>query len=1824
LSEPTAGSGQVRQGGPRGFAPRCLSIDLEVGKTDGRIHRLAAVRGDSGEALVCTGVELAKNPERLDTFAEGAVFLLGHNLIAFDLPYLQAQLPGLRLLGLPAVDTLRLNPLAFPRNPYHHLVKHYQDGQLRSGRINDPELDARLTLDLFGEQRAALRGLIQPSSARLDHAGVSPSSPALLPGLRPPHPTLSQGGEGSLELVGEGSNSPLPQGEGLGVRVKRMDTGIALDSGCPSEEPRLMPTAPGLLAAWHGLLPQEGERAGLDAFFMSIRSARRPDAEATRRAVAEFLAPLACATRTRRLLDEDLARPDAAWVLAYALAWLSVAGGNSVLPPWVLYQFPDTTRLLAELRDRACDDPGCAWCAEHHDPRRVLKNWFGFDAFRPEPADAQGRSLQGEIVAAVLRGEHVLGILPTGTGKSVCYQVPALSRHYNTGALTVVISPLQALMADQVAGLKRRGIAQCETLNGLLSMPERAEVLDRVRLGDAGILIVSPEQLRNRSSRRAIAQREIGAWVLDEAHCLSKWGHDFRPDYRYVGRFIREQAGGRPIPPVLCLTATAKPEVVAEIHGYFKEKLGIELARFEGGHERGNLDFLVIPISAAGKAAHIHQVLEQYLGREGPGGAIVYAATRRNAEEIAEFLRAQGWSAGYYHAGLTPERKKTAQEAFIAGELRVIAATNAFGMGIDKPDVRLVVHADIPGSLENYLQEAGRAGRDQGRARCVLLYTAEDVERQFGMSARSRLGQRDIQAVLRAIRTLERKNRKHADGEVVATPGEILVEDPRGEFERDRATDDTRVKTAVAWLEEAELLRREENRVAIFPASLKVGSLDEARRTIKDRVPQEARRTELLALVETLLESDADEGVSTDDLMLAARLGPEAVRVALHDLEAMGLVSNDLALTAFVHRGVADGSFQRLRAAVAVEQDLIGLLRQSAPDLQPGETAPLHLCQIAQRLRDDGHPEAIPMRIRALLQGLARDGAGEEGGAGGSLELLRGPDPEVVLLRLRRPWHDLADLAQRHRAAAGLLLDHLLACLPEEARGKDLLAETTQGALMAALRADLTLQSSHWSHLLDRGLLWLHEQEAIRLNRGLTVFRPAMTLHLAPERRGFLKADFRPLHLHYLEQVFQIHVMSQYAERGLTAMADALGLVAGYFTLGKEEFVRRFLPDRQAELARQTTPESWQAIVDALNNREQQRIVADDREDRNLLVLAGPGSGKTRVLVHRIAYLVRCRRENPHGIVALAYNRHTAADIRRRLWQLLGDDAAGVTVLTCHALAMRLVGASFLERRGGAAETDFDAVMEEAVRLLQGGGQSAEQAEEADERRDRLLAGYRWLMVDEYQDIDAGQYALISALAGRTLQDPERRLGLFAVGDDDQNIYAWNGASVEFIRRFQADYAAEPVYLTENYRSTLNLIEAANRVIGAARQRMKAAHPIRIARAHGQAPAGGRWEELDPVARGRVQILSAGPDERSQAQAVMLELTRLSELDPQWDWRRVAVIARNWSALDPVRAWCELTGLPVQAANEATIPFWRLRETQTLVEWLRRPGLVWVTGEELAAWRDAAPDGPWWAVLKTALDEYLAETGGLSLPPQHLLEWLAEYGREMRRQRQGLLLTTAHSAKGLEFDHVALLDGDWAHRGAQEDADSPRRLYYVAMTRARQTLLLAHQTEGAMDAVPAAGRRLATPFSSHGGNRFLSDLPGAEGVLVRDPVPLNPPAPELGRRYLTLALKDIDLGYAGRHAPDHPIHRALADLQPGDPLDLHEEGQRWFLLDGSGIKIARLAAASPPPPRMRFVQGHVAAVLHQSKDRCDPEWHHTLLCDTWEVALPELVFAPVG
>ncbi len=1701
---------------------RCISIDLEVSKKSNQITAIGAVRSDSSNTLNHSNGELIAGLSKLDKMANEATFVLGHNIKKFDLVHLKSVKPNLRLLKLPIVDTLYLSPLAFPRNPYHRLVKHYQDGALVSGQLNNPEFDAHLALKLFATQQEAL------SSAQKQY-----------------------------------------------------------------------------LTAWHWLTTPDQEHSdrALDALFTHLRGTIRPNTSEAIEAIKWVFQDTVCRSEGRQIIEfickDSSSVQKYGWQLAFVIAWISVAGGNSVIPPWVRHQFPDTRRLVRRLRDTSCSNSKCQWCSEHHNAKRQLKRWFQFSEFRPEPVATDGQSMQQRIVEATMRGNHVLGIMPTGTGKSICYQVPALSRYYNTGALTIVISPLVALMADQVASLEKKGIDCCFTINSLLSMPERSDTLDKVRLGDAGILLISPEQLRSRSFRKVMDQREIGMWVLDEAHCLSRWGHDFRPDYLYVGRFIREKAGDQPVPPVLCLTATAKPDVIDEISQYFSNEVDVTLKVFNGGAERTNLDFAIIPTTADKKYADVLKVLQSYLPYHQPGGAIVYCATRKQTEEVAEYLQLRNISVNHFHAGLSPESKKLVQEEFIHGQLRVITATNAFGMGIDKPDVRLVIHADIPGSLENYLQEAGRAGRDNDTAQCVLLYDSDDVERQFSMSARSRLNQLEIHSILRSLQRLNRRFRSNE--EVVATPGEILLEDESSAFRQDSTTDDTRVRTAISWLEEAQLLKREENIVQIFPSSLRVGSFEEAKRKLKRADIFHSRLDELLCIVKVLLTADPDEGVSTDELMLASKLSSEEVRRALADLERLGIASNDIVITAYVHAGVKHNSEKRLKQAVELERALISLLRELAPDVSVGESWRMHLRSVSQKLRDDGLLNPLPERLLRLVRSIAQDGRGEDGGGKGSLSV-RKLDSETAQVTLLRQWDNLDETAQIRRDAASCLVRHLIECLPPGSKGVDLLAESTIGELLKAIKSDIVIWSAVKNHqkLLDRALLWLHEQEIIRLNKGLTVLRPAMLIRMEKNgQRGFSKSDFEPLSLHYQGQVLQVHVMKEFAERGAASVSEALRMAMDYFLLKEQEFLDRWLPDREKELSRETTPESWRLIVDSLGNPDQKRIVTDNRTRTNVLVLAGPGAGKTRVLVHRIAYLIRVKREDPRSIVALVYNRHAAVEIRRRLTKLIGKDSFGVTVLTCHGLAMRLIGMTFAGTNEQPDDKMFRDVLDQATSLLRGEDLPSEL--EADEQRKRLLSGFRWILVDEYQDIGSEEYDLISALAGRTSTSDSSKLTMFTVGDDDQNIYSFKGASVEFIRRFESDYKSKPTSLTANYRSTKHIISACNALIEPACNRMKSIHPIEIDRNRCQEPAGGEWTAMDPVSQGRVQILSVDGGIDSQARVAVSELLRLSQCSNDWQWNKCAVVAREWKHLQPIRVLCEMKKIPVQMGDEEVPKFWRIREIQQFVDWLRSLKNQDVSLDRLRYWCKQHPSNRWFEAMLQAIDDFALETEIVEVSIEHFIEWLAEWGRDYRRRQQGLLLVSAHRSKGLEFDHLIVLDGGWARANENEDRDASRRLYYVAMTRARKTLIL---------------------MQADRDHPFLDNLKDNDSVFLQDVTVSGFDSNTPQKRYIQLSLDEVDIGFAGRKSIAHQVHKTISGISAGDSLKVRtNEDGRLNLRADNDLVVARTAKNFAVPSGMNCQSAEVVAIVKWNKEFSDAKYQKSAQCDSWEVIVPQLVFS---
>ena len=1739
----------------RRFVDACVILDIEVG-SDGSIKSVGALRG-ANELKIPDATSSESAIRQLEFFAEGAEFVVGHNIVAHDRVFVEKHLPRSDLLDLPVVDTLYLAPLAKPQVPYHHLVKDYK---LVGAEQSDPLADCLLTRHLLGDCWEALKewGTRNPWLLPLYGACFDDSD--------------GEGGASDLKL------------EGTGRFLEALD----------------------------------GRSLGRDRLVDGFR---------------HFAARKACPDAIGRHLPALLDRPETRPAVAYSLAWIMVAGTGSVLPRWVHHRFPKASRFINDVRGAPCGAPECDYCSEHHNLDRKLKQYFGFKSFQDDPKTTDGNSLQRRIVERGVEGSPLLAVMPTGGGKSLGYQLPAILQNERTGALTVVISPLQALMKDQVDNLKAktRSPTLAATLNGLLTMPERRDVLDNVKRGSYALLYVSPEQLRNMTFKRAIRQREIASWVFDEAHCISKWGHDFRPDYLYASRFIREfsEAEGVGIAPVACFTATAKLDVREEIVAHFREELNQGIEIIAGDRlDRDNLRYSVEEIPTSGKVARIEELLAEGIGVPPRGAAIIYASSRKGTEELAAQLRDRGWKAEHFHAGLDPLEKKRVQVAFAKGEIPVIAATNAFGMGIDKEDVRLVVHAEVPGSLENYLQEAGRAGRDRKPARCVLLFTKGDLERQFDLASRDRLTKRDIAQILRAIRRVRRRDAE----EIVVAPGELLrVPDTDTSFDAGDRGSGTKVKVAISWLERAEFVLRDENRTRVFQGVPAVRDLDAARLKMAGLNLSRSMRSRWIQILALLQTTGVREGIDIEQLAAlpsfrslfdslesrfgsdAARLNREAIRWifrTLYEMSRAGLLESGTYFSAWIRHKTTDRSTERLDQIHAAQTKLLGLLRDEAPDLGAGYEIDRSIPRLQEQLRSK-EVSLISNSLLKLLAGWAREGLGAQAPL-----KLRSEGRSGIRLRLQVGWDDLGEQLELRTEVGRVILE----TLADKADEQDLVGERlvlfSLEDLGKALdgRIGLAQRLADPFEAIEKTLLFLDEHQVIRLQHGMAIFRPAMTLRMREQAKGrrYTNTDYRPLQDHYEGRVLQIHAIGRYVAEAHESREAARRYVDDYFGMSSARFKRRYFLGASQALARATSRESYTEIVESLGNEAQERIVTAPKE-RNLMVLAGPGSGKTRVVVHRCAYLLRVERIRPQRILVICFNRSAMHQLRRRLRDLVGDLAGQVAVHTYHSLALRLTERSVAAARlegGDRDQIDFDAIIEDANRLLRGEEQPV--GVSPDELRDRLLAGFEHVLVDEYQDIDENQYEMITHIARRAGSDEEedRFATILAVGDDDQNIYEFRKTNVRFLRRFEEDFDAERHYLVENYRSTRHIIDVSNDLIRHNRDRMKVDHPIRIDRRRADSPPGGDWQSADTVARGRVVLLDVD-DAGAQAVAVLAEFERLRGLDEAPDWHDFAILARTHKQVSTARAVLEMNGVPVRRAIANGLPWpGRIREFGRLLSYLEGVEAPEVSVPELRERLDAICGA---ASLWTAMgDRILAEAEGAGGPNPcavaHLVEVIHQALADHARSHTvgaGVLVGTVHAAKGLEFRHVAVLGGDWRSgegAGRRDSPEAQRRLYYVAMTRARETLTLVNRRD---DPIP-----------------YLDELrrPG----LVRRRVGVTGAGAGADASYTILGMEDLFLDYAGRKPEGHPIHRSLARLSTGDSLRLDgsRDGQVRVLAP-DGIEVARLSRSAAarwrqPQPEERD-EVRVLAMVYRRAEDSKPDFREQVVAPSWDIPIIEVL-----
>jgi ATP-dependent DNA helicase RecQ len=521
-------------------------------------------------------------------------------------------------------------------------------------------------------------------------------------------------------------------------------------------------------------------------------------------------------------------------------------------------------------------------------------------------------------------------------------------------------------------------------------------------------------------------------------------------------------------------------------------------------------------------------------------------------------------------------------------------------------------------------------------------------------------------------------------------------------------------------------------------------------------------------------------------------------------------------------------------------------------------------------------------------------------------------------------------------------------------------------------------------------------------------------------------------------------------------------------------------------------------------------------------------------------------------------------------------------------------------------------MLDEATALVS--GTQVSDGVREDEGRDRILAGFSHILVDEYQDIDQREYAFISAIAGRREVDEDRRLTIMAVGDDDQSIYQFKGANVEFIRRFQKDYGAQEHYLTENYRSTQAIIGAANTLISKNTDRMKVAHPIRINRTRMTEGSGGRWEQLDPVVRGKVQRVHVR-DAVQQAEFIAGEIQRLSHLSTSPNYSDFAVLARTHEALMAIRAVLDECGIPVdwRAEDDVSLATFKIREVRRWLNLLEgAKHATWMAEDakqELRKLRGQKESNRWWRLLDELWSEWAGETGEGEVPVSSIREFFVEAIIERQRAHrtaEGVVLVTAHKAKGLEFPHVFIADGGWEPRGAKANVEEERRVFYVAATRAKETLTVMTRKDQR--------------------NPFPAEMT-CDSVIDRAPrtQPIAMDAEVALRRYATIPPTDLFISYAAQCPANSPVHAAIRATNVGDPVRLVPHWKSIHIQTNAGVPIGSLSAEGRKhwEPLLHCVRtARVSAMIQRTKEQEAEEYRDRAVVDAWEFPVIEVCWNP--
>ncbi len=1283
--------------------------------------------------------------------------------------------------------------------------------------------------------------------------------------------------------------------------------------------------------------------------------------------------------------------------LAYCLSLINsfIVHRNvySITPPWVLKNYPVVENIMLLLRSKPCIT-GCNYCNNALNIYKGLKKFFGFDSYRTYG----GEPLQEKAVNAAVNNKSVLAVFPTGGGKSITFQVPALMSAENSKGLTIIISPLQSLMKDQVDNLEKNGITQAVTINGLLDPIERAKSFERIEDGSASILYISPESLRSKTIEKLILGRKIARFVIDEAHCFSSWGQDFRVDYLYIGDFIKliqEKKNLDEGIPVSCFTATAKQKVIEDIRDYFREKLSIELELFTSKASRTNLQYRVF---------EKQNEEEKYLAsrdliEEKNCPTIIYVSRTLKAYKLADQLLKDGFNAKPYHGKMDKKEKTENQNSFLNGETQIMVATSAFGMGVDKKDVGLVIHYEISDSLENYVQEAGRAGRDENiSGDCFVLFNEEDLSKHFILLNQTKLSIKEIQQVWKAIKDITRFRSKVSNSalEIARKAG----------WDDNVAEIETRVITAIAALEDAGYLKRGQNMPRVFASSIlsknaqeAINKIDASKKFEEKQKEQGVRIIKKLFSSKSRKETNSETPESRVDY-ISDHLGiaREEVINIISLLREENILADAKDLIAFIkNTDNKNRSLAIVESYSKIEKFLLSALKE--------DENIFHLKELNEFAEKEGCEGVNTNKIKTIINFWSIKNWIKRK----NLDHFKN---HIAILCLQSKKQLTDKLEIRHELAK-FIVDFFFNKTSSET-GKDqtdkdeILVEFSVHELKTAYDNSSNLFKKEVTiYDIEDTLFYLSRIEAVKIEGGFLVVYNALTIERTEQdnKKRYTKDDYQKLNQFYESKVQQIHIVGEYAQRMITDYKNALQFVEDYFQLNYSSFLNKYFKgsERQNEIKRNITPAKFRQLFGELSPA--QLKIIKDNETQHIVVAAGPGSGKTKVLVHKLASLLLMEDVKHEQLLMLTFSRAAVIEFKKRLLKLIGNAANFIEIKTFHSYCFDLLG------KVGTLEKSTD-ILNTTVEKIKNG----------DVETNKITKTV--LVIDEAQDMNSDEFALINALLA---QNEEMRV--IAVGDDDQNIYEFRGASSKYLEQFIYQNKAIKHELVENYRSKNNLVMFTNQFVQQIQHRLKETPIIANQTDNGKIKIVTHQNSnlITPLVydisnadlSGTTCVITKTNEEAIKVAGLLLKNGLTAKLIQSNDGFNLSNLVEVRFLLNKIDSGPDVYTISDEIWDNAKI---ELNNT------FRKSNKLEICQNIIKDFETTNPNRKYKSDLEVLIKESKLE------------DFYSENG-------ETIFVSTIHKAKGKEFDNVYLLLENF-----NATTDEAKRQLYVAMTRAKRNL----------------------------------------------------------------------------------------------------------------------------------------------------------------------------